>query len=128
MRSQTGNKRRVKVGKLETLNINMTLLSIVLSLSLILSSLSIMTFHSVYSQSSEDAKSLNCKDNADQSQYVTNVAMQNKSSGSGPVTNDLPGFHYVKKFTSNGTLITAWGTKGTGPGQFLHAHGIAVDS
>ena len=126
MRSQTGIKRRVKVGKLDPFNINLKFLAIIFSLTIILSSMSILNFHSVYSQGSEDLKSLNCKDNADQSQYVTNVAMQNNSNGSGPVTNDLPGFHYVKKFTSNGTLITAWGTQGTGPGQFLHAHGIAV--
>jgi hypothetical protein len=83
MSSQTSNKRRVKIGKLEAFNMNLKLLAIIFSLTIILSSLSILNFRSVYSQSSEDAKSLNCKDNADQSQYVTNVAMQNKSSGSG---------------------------------------------
>src|SRR6058998_2243847 len=114
----------MKIEKLEPLNINLKLLAVILSLTLILSSLSILNFHSVYSQGSEDEKSLNCKDNTDQSQYVSNVELQNKSNGAGPVTNDLPGFHYVKKFNSNGTLIAAWGTKGTGPGQFLHAHGI----
>ena len=118
----------MKIPKLEDLNINLKLFAVLLSLTVILSSLSILNFHSVYSQNSEDAKSLNCKDNTDQSQYVSNVQLQNKSNGLGPVTNDLPGFHYVKKFDSNGTLITAWGTKGTGPGQFLHANGIAVDS
>lgn len=56
------------------------------------------------------------------------MALANKSDEVGIVTNDLPGFHFVKKFDSNGTLISAWGIKGTGPGQFLHAHGIAVDS
>ena len=98
-----------------------------LSLTLIFSSLYILNYQAIYSQTSEDPKSLNCKDNKDQSQYVSNVA-SNDSKAAGPVTNDLDGFHYVKKFDSNGTLITAWGTKGTGPGQFLHAHGITVDS
>src|SRR6185436_10706494 len=98
-----------------------------LSLTLIFSSLYFLNYQAIYSQTSEDPKSLNCKDNKDQSQYVSNVA-SNDSKVAGPVTNDLDGFHYVKKFTNNGTLITAWGTKGTGPGQFLHAHGIAVDS
>ncbi len=42
--------------------------------------------------------------------------------------NSLPGFHAVKKFDTNGKLVAAWGTKGTGDGQFLHAHGITVDS
>jgi streptogramin lyase len=99
-----------------------------LSLALILVIFCSLNFELTYSQTLEDPKSLNCKDNADQSQYVSNVKLQNNSNGPGPVTTDLPGFHYVKKFTSTGTLITAWGTKGTGPGQFLHAHGIAVDS
>jgi streptogramin lyase len=99
-----------------------------LSLILILVIFCSLNYQLTYSQTSEDPKSLNCKDNRDQSQYVSSIKLQNNSYGSGPVTNDLPGFHYVKKFTSNGTLIIAWGTKGTGPGQFLHAHGIAVDS
>jgi hypothetical protein len=119
---QTGDKCPMKIPKLEGLNVNLKLIAFLLSLTLILSSLSILNFQSIYSQGSEDAKSLNCKDNKDQSQYVSNVGLQNKSNGSGLVTNDLPGFHYVKKFDSNGTLITAWGTKGTGPGQFMHAH------
>jgi sugar lactone lactonase YvrE len=93
-----------------------------------LSSLSLLSSQSIYSQTSEDAKTLNCKDNKVQSLYVRNVLVKNNSDKVGPVTDDLPGFHYVKKFDSNGTLISAWGTKGTGPGQFLHAHGITVDS
>ena len=27
-------------------------------------------------------------------------------------TNNLPGFHAIKKFDRNGTLVAAWGTKG----------------
>jgi DNA-binding beta-propeller fold protein YncE len=118
----------MKIPKLEYLNIDSKLCSVILSLALMFLSLSILNFQSIYSQTSEDAKSLNCKDNKDQSQYVGNVVLANRSGGVGPVTDDLPGFHYVKKFDSNGTLISAFGTKGTGPGQFLHAHGIAVDS
>lgn len=98
-----------------------------LPLTLILSGLSISGLQLSYSQSSEGEKSLNCKDNEDQGQYVSNVVLANKSHEVGIVSNDLQGFHFVKKFDSNGTLISAWGTKGTGPGQFLHAHGIAVD-
>ena len=101
---------------------------VLLSLTIIFSIFSSLNFQVTYSQTSEDPKSLNCKDNRDQLQYVTNTISVNKSDGVGPVTNDLPGFHYVKKFDSNGTLISTWGTKGTGPGQFLHAHGITVDS
>jgi DNA-binding beta-propeller fold protein YncE len=33
----------------------------------------------------------------------------------------------VLKFDRNGRFITAWGGKGTAPGQFAVAHGIAVD-
>ncbi|MFZ0628553.1 MAG: hypothetical protein WAM16_04570, partial [Nitrososphaeraceae archaeon] len=120
----------MKIRELEDLNVNLKMIVILLSLALVLSSVSILSSQSIYSQSSEDAedaKSLNCKDNNDQSQYVSNVSLENDSDGVGPVTDDLPGFHYVKKFDSNGTLISAWGPKGTGPGQFLHAHGITVD-
>jgi tripartite motif-containing protein 71 len=34
----------------------------------------------------------------------------------------------VQKFTSNGTLITTWGTTGANAGQFNNPIGIAVDS
>jgi NHL repeat-containing protein len=43
-------------------------------------------------------------------------------------TSDLCDFHSVKKFDGNGNFITSWGTKGTGDGQLLHPHGVAVDS
>jgi tripartite motif-containing protein 71 len=38
------------------------------------------------------------------------------------------GFDHIKKFDSNGKLITSWGSTGSGDGQFLHAHGIGLDS
>jgi tripartite motif-containing protein 71 len=34
----------------------------------------------------------------------------------------------VQKFTNNGTLITKWGVKGTGNGEFNGPEGISVDS
>jgi sugar lactone lactonase YvrE len=34
----------------------------------------------------------------------------------------------VLKFDKNGTLLTQWGGRGTGPGQFVVAHGAAIDS
>jgi len=125
---QFGDKSDMKNSKLTHSNNYLKLFALVLPLTLILSGLSISGFQLSYSQSSEDEKSPNCKDNEDQSQYVSNVALANKSDGVGIVSNDLQGFHFVKKFDSNGTLISAWGTKGAGPGQFFHAHGIAVDS
>ena len=64
-----------------------------------------MSIQSIYSQGSEDLDSTNCKDNKDQSLYVSNVSLQNDSNASKLITNDLPGFHYVKKFDNNGTLI-----------------------
>lgn len=108
---------------------NICIIFIALLLVLIFSLLifSALHFQSVYSQNLESPKSLNCEDNEDHSLYVTDNTLLNKPD-EGPITDDLPGFHYVKKFNSNGTLISAWGTKGTGPGQFLHAHGIIVDS
>jgi glucose/arabinose dehydrogenase len=41
---------------------------------------------------------------------------------------NLCDFHHIKKFDTNGKLVTSWGEKGTGDGQFIHPHGIAVDS
>jgi len=34
----------------------------------------------------------------------------------------------VLKFSKDGTFIKSWGGKGTGPGQFQVAHGIAIDA
>jgi tripartite motif-containing protein 71 len=34
----------------------------------------------------------------------------------------------VYKFDSEGNFILGWGSRGSGPGQFYHAHGIAIDS
>ena len=33
----------------------------------------------------------------------------------------------VYKFDNNGNFILGWGSTGPGPGQFYHAHGIALD-
>lgn len=33
----------------------------------------------------------------------------------------------VEKYTSTGTFLTQWGTFGSGPGQFVFPHGVAVD-
>ena len=37
-------------------------------------------------------------------------------------------FHFVKKFDQNGNLVDSWGTVGPNDGQFIHAHGITIDS
>ena len=35
---------------------------------------------------------------------------------------------FIKKFTSNGVLLTRWGTYGSGDGQFDWPYGVAVDA
>jgi DNA-binding beta-propeller fold protein YncE len=37
-------------------------------------------------------------------------------------------FDCIKMFSSNGTFLTQWGSKGSGPGQFDFAARVAVDS
>jgi tripartite motif-containing protein 71 len=34
----------------------------------------------------------------------------------------------IQKFTKDGTFVTTWGEEGEGNGQFLHTHGIDLDS
>lgn len=34
----------------------------------------------------------------------------------------------IQKFTKNGTFVTTWAEKGEGDGQFLHIHGVDLDS
>jgi hypothetical protein len=36
--------------------------------------------------------------------------------------------HRIEKFTSDGTLITQWGTKGSADGEFDSPHDIAINS
>jgi DNA-binding beta-propeller fold protein YncE len=43
-------------------------------------------------------------------------------------SNNPLGFKSIKKFDSDGKFITSWGSQGYGDGQFLHPHGIAIDS
>lgn len=38
------------------------------------------------------------------------------------------GRHVIQKFTSTGTLITQWGSLGSGNGQFNAPQGVAVDT
>ena len=54
---------------------------------------------------------------------------------SSPSNNDMnsdsyysSNFHFVKKFDKNGTLVDSWGKVRFKDGQFLHAHGITIDS
>lgn len=36
-------------------------------------------------------------------------------------------FSRIEKFTSTGTFLIKWGSRGSGDGQFLHPRGVAVD-
>jgi DNA-binding beta-propeller fold protein YncE len=38
------------------------------------------------------------------------------------------GNNRIQKFSSSGTLITMWGSLGTGNGQFSNPSGVAVDA
>src|ERR687897_69126 len=51
-------------------------------------------------------------------------------SGSKSISSQEPSVdtHYVQVFDKNGNFIKSWGDTGKGEGNFLHPHGIAVDS
>jgi streptogramin lyase len=117
---------RRKTRILPHVNVDLGFFYPLLSFALMLSIFSISSFQSIYSQTPELQDSSNCKDNEDQSKYVSEAILENISDGLEHISGDL-GFHHIKKFDNNGTLISAWGSSGTGPGQFLHAHGITVD-
>jgi aldose sugar dehydrogenase len=63
---------------------------------------------------------------------LSGIGYQSLLSATTTVNDDeqrnLCDFHHIKKFDANGKLIASWGEKGTGDGQFIHPHGIAVDS
>ncbi|HET7641939.1 MAG TPA: hypothetical protein VFK40_00395, partial [Nitrososphaeraceae archaeon] len=69
---------------------------------------------------SEDTDKENCINN-----QIESVLASNYDMSSDPYTSE---FHFVKKFDKNGNLLDSWGTVGSQDGQFLHAHGITIDS
>jgi hypothetical protein len=77
---------------------------------------------------SEDSDNENCINN--QIESVLSSSTSSSSSNSDTNSNDpyISNFHFVKKFDQNGNLVDSWGTVGPKDGQFLHAHGITVDS
>ena len=77
------------------------------------------------STNSEDSDNENCINN-----QIESVLSSSSSSNSDANSNDAytSNFHFVKKFDKNGNLVDSWGTVGSDIGEFLHAHGITVDS
>ena len=73
------------------------------------------------SVTSEDTDKENCINN----QIETVLGSNNDNVNSDSYTSN---FHFVKKFDKNGNLVGSWGTVGSQDGQFLHAHGITIDS
>ncbi len=47
-----------------------------------------------------------------------------ENSGNDPFPGNV---QRVEKYTSTGTFLTSWGSFGSGPGQFVFPHGVAVD-
>jgi hypothetical protein len=78
-------------------------------------------YNLAYSQSnSEDTDTENCINN-----QIESVLSSNDDLSSDSYSSD---FHFVKKFDKNGNIIDSWGNVGSKNGQFLHAHGITIDS
>ena len=69
---------------------------------------------------SEDTDKENCVDNP-----MDSLSLPNSGINSDSYTSE---FHFIKKFDRDGNLIGSWGTVGSNDGQFLHAHGITIDS
>ena len=68
---------------------------------------------------SEDTDKENCIDN-----LMESVSQPNNDIGS----DSYASFNFIKKFDKDGNLVDSWGTAGSKDGQFLHAHGITIDS
>ena len=69
---------------------------------------------------SEDTDKEDCLDNP-----MDSLSLPNSDMNSDSYTSE---FHFIKKFDRDGNLIGSWGTVGSNDGQFLHAHGITIDS
>ncbi|MGD1837285.1 MAG: 6-bladed beta-propeller [Nitrososphaeraceae archaeon] len=64
----------------------------------------------------------NCIDNGNEVEYsLPSVDQVNSDSY-------ISDFHSVRKFDKNGNLLDSWGSIGSKDGEFLHAHGITIDS
>jgi len=72
------------------------------------------------SADSEDTDKEPCIDGPFESSPVVEAVVNDK-----PYTST---FHFVKKFDKDGNLVGSFGSPGAKDGQFLHAHGITIDS
>ena len=50
------------------------------------------------------------------------------TDGSGNVYVADAGNHRIQKFDASGTFLTAWGSYGSGDGQFAYPSGVATDA
>lgn len=73
-------------------------------------------------QDSEDSEKENCINNQIQSVLHSNAADDMKTDSY------YSNFHFINKFNKKGTLVDIWGNVGSNDGEFLHAHGITIDS
>ena len=49
------------------------------------------------------------------------------TDGSGNVYVADEGNHRIQEFDASGTFLTAWGSAGSGNGQFTYSNGVAAD-
>jgi sugar lactone lactonase YvrE len=73
---------------------------------------------------------LNTKNDDNGYDSYNQQSVSESSSGSKSISSQGPSVdtHYVQVFDKNGNFIKSWGETGNGEGNFLHPHGIAVDS
>src|SRR5215204_1402728 len=58
----------------------------------------------------------------------SNSKENNNNKNNQDDTQSIENFHHIKKFDSNGKIMSRWGIKGTGDGEFLNTHGIGYES
>ena len=83
-----------------------------------------------YSSSSVNDNDLNNENDDGYDSYNQQSGSESSLSGSKSISSQEPSVdtHYVQVFDKNGNFIKSWGDTGNGEGNFLHPHGIAVDS
>ena len=79
---------------------------------------------------SEDVSATTNAEDTDDKETCINNQIESVLSSNGNMNSDSysSDFHFIKKFDKEGNLISSFGTVGSQDGQFLHAHGITIDS